>query len=465
MAEQKGDVALTPLMKQYNSIKAKYPDALLLFRVGDFYETFGEDAIKASSILGIVLTRRANGSAAYVELAGFPHHSVDTYLPKLVRAGHRVAICDQLEDPKLTKTIVKRGVTELVTPGVTFNDKILEHKENNFLAGIFMNEKKSGAAFLDISTGEFLVAEGDYDYIDKLLQTFKPSEVIVQKNKRGDFISQFGEHFYISYFEDWVYVYDFASELLIKQFGTASLKGFGIDHMPNGVIAAGAVLYYLSETQHDKIQHINKLSRIEEDEFVWLDRFTIRNLELISSNSDTQSTLLSVIDRTVTSMGSRLMRRWVLLPLKKLHKIIERQNSVSEFFTNDELASFISDKLKSIGDLERLISKAAIGKIAPREMLQMYRSLAAIEPIKSAFASTSEELILLADKLNPCEHIRDKIFHTLTAEPASAVGKGKVIADGINEELDELRNLAFSGKDYLAQLQQREIENTGISSL
>jgi DNA mismatch repair protein MutS len=459
-------VALTPLMKQYNAIKAKYPDALLLFRVGDFYETFGGDAIKASDILGIILTRRANGSAQYVELAGFPHHSLDTYLPKLVRAGYRVAICDQLEDPKLAKTIVKRGVTELVTPGVSYNDKILEHKENNFLAAVHFLPRNSGIAFLDISTGEFLLAQGSNEYIDKLIQTFKPAEIIVQKNKRQPFTELFGDQFYLSYFEDWVFTHDFAHDLLLKHFGTNSLKGFGLSDLESGIIAAGVALHYLSETQHDKIQHICKLSRIEEEHYVWLDKFTVRNLELINSQNENAPTLLSVLDRTISPMGSRLMKRWVLLPLKDRNPVTERHEAVGLLILHPGLSEVLEHNLKIIGDLERLISKVAVGRINPREVLQVRRALQAIIPIREALLATDQEsLHLLAEKLNPCELITERIGTTLKADPPALISKGMVIAEGVSEELDELRKLAFSGKDFLVQLQQREIERTGITSL
>ncbi len=463
--EQK-EVALTPLMKQYNAIKAKYPDALLLFRVGDFYETFGEDAIKASEILGIILTRRANGSAQYIELAGFPHHSLDTYLPKLVRAGYRVAICDQLEDPKMTKTIVKRGVTELVTPGVSYNDKILENKENNFLAAIHFLPKSSGISFLDISTGEFLLAQGSNDYIDKLLQTFRPSEVIVQKNKRQSFTETFGSQFYLSYFEDWVFTHDFTHDLLIKHFGTTSLKGFGVTELENGIIASGVAMHYLSETQHDKVQHICKLSRIEEDHYVWLDKFTVRNLELIQSPNENASTLFSVLDKTISPMGSRLMRRWLLLPLKDRKPVVERHETVEYLNNHPELTAVLDQNLRIIGDLERLISKVAVGRVTPREILQIRRALLALVPIKQACASTRHEAMqLIAEQINPCELIADQIGKTIKPDPPALVSKGMVIEDGISPELDELRKLAFSGKDYLVQMQQREIENTGITSL
>jgi len=459
-------VALTPLMKQYNAIKARYPDALLLFRVGDFYETFGEDAIKASDILGIILTRRANGSAQYVELAGFPHHSLDTYLPKLVRAGYRVAICDQLEDPKLAKTIVKRGVTELVTPGVSYNDKVLENKENNFLAAIHFLPKSSGIAFLDISTGEFMLAQGSNEYIDKLLQTFKPNEVIVQKNKRQQFTETFGDLFYLSYFEDWVFSYDFTYEMLLKHFGTKSLKGFGITDLENGVIAAGVALHYLSETQHDKVQHICKLSRIEEEHYVWLDKFTVRNLELIHSPNENAATLLSVLDRTISPMGSRLMRRWLLLPLKDRKPVTERHDLVEYFIQHTDFCNTIEHNLKIIGDLERLISKVAVGRITPREILQIRKALQAILPIRQACLSSElTAMQQLAEQLNPCELIAERIGRTIKPDPPVMVSKGMVIEDGISPELDELRKLAFSGKDYLVQLQQREVERTGISSL
>lgn len=456
----------TPLMKQYNSIKAKYPDALLLFRVGDFYETFGEDAIKASSILGIVLTKRANGAASYVELAGFPHHSLDTYLPKLVRAGHRVAICDQLEDPKLTKTIVKRGVTELVTPGVSYNDKVLENKQNNFLASIHLQPKQSGIAFLDISTGEFLIAEGNNDYIDKLLQTFKPSEVIVQKSLRRDFTGLFGEKFYINTFEDWVFTFDFGHDLLLRHFGTKSLKGFGVEEMSSGIVAAGAAMHYLAETQHDKVGHICNLSRIEEEHFVWLDKFTVRNLEILNSPNEQATTLLHILDQTVSPMGSRLMRRWLVLPLKDKKPILERHDIV-EYFVNDRsLSEEILAQIKSMGDMERIISKVAVARINPREVVQLRRALLAVESVKSLCADAPvAALRLMADQINLCSLMVQKIGEELNPEPPAAVNKGNVIAEGISPELDELRDLSHSGKNYLAKLQQRESERTGIPSL
>ncbi|MFA4853225.1 MAG: DNA mismatch repair protein MutS [Bacteroidales bacterium] len=453
-------------MKQYFSIKAKYPDALLLFRVGDFYETFGEDAIKTSGILGIVLTRRANGAATFVELAGFPYHALDTYLPKLVKAGLRVAICDQLEDPKLTKTIVKRGVTELVTPGVSLNDKVLDHKTNNFLASLHLENKTTGISFLDISTGEFLIAQGSNDYIDKLLQSFRPSEVIVQKNKLRQFQELFGEKFYTSTFEDWVFMKDFSYNLLLKHFGTTSLKGFGVESFEYGIIAAGASLHYLGETQHDKIRHITKLARIEEDRYVWLDRFTIRNLELLNTNNENARTLIDVIDQTTTPMGSRLMKRWLILPLKDKQPIEERLNMVEYLLEHQEFVNLLQQNIKYIGDLERLISKVAVGKITPREVVQLKRSLDAVVPIKNECAkSTDNALKRIAEQLNPCPLIGERIGTQINPDPPALVNKGNVINSGVSADLDELRNLAYSGKDYLLQIQQREIERTGISSL
>ena len=456
----------TPLMKQYNSIKAKYPDALLLFRVGDFYETFGEDAIKASSILGIVLTRRANGAASYVELAGFPHHSLDTYLPKLVRAGHRVAICDQLEDPKMTKTIVKRGVTELVTPGVSYNDKVLENKQNNFLASVHLHPKSTGIAFLDISTGEFMIAEGNNDYIDKLLQTFHPSEVIIQKSYRKDFHSLFGDKFYINTFDDWVFTEDFGLDLLLRHFDVKSLKGFGVDEMPSAIIAAGAALHYLAETHHDKVGHIRRLSRVEEEHYVWLDRFTVRNLEILNSPNEHATTLLHVVDQTVSPMGSRLMRRWLVLPLKDKQPIIERHDVVEYFVQNPNVGEEIIAHIKSMGDIERIISKVAVARINPREVIQLRRALKALEPVKSICADAPvPALRLMADQINLCSLMVEKIGKELNPEPPVAVNKGNVIAEGISAELDELRELSHSGKSYLTKLQKRESDRTGISSL
>lgn len=453
-------------MKQYNAIKAKYPDALLLFRVGDFYETFGEDAIKSSQILGIVLTRKANGSATYIELAGFPHHALDTYLPKLVKAGLRVAICDQLEDPKLTKKIVKRGVTELVTPGVSYNDKILEHKENNFLAGIHFSPKLSGIAFLDVSTGEFYVAQGSTEYIDKLLQTFHPSEIILQKNKKKDFFETFGDKYYINTFEDWVFTEDFTHDLLLKHFGTVSLKGFGVEEYNFGIIAAGAALHYLAETQHDNIQHITHISRIEEDHYVWLDKFSIRNLELLNAGTENSHTLFEVMDQTLTPMGARLLKRWLLLPLKDKKPIEERLDIVEYILKEKDFAEVLRQNIKLIGDLERLISKVAIGRVNPREVVYLKRALYALIPIKNACYQTNvPSLKIIAEQINPCESIRMQIEKEISPDPPVVIGKGNVIAKGVSEELDQLRQMAFSGKDYLVQIQQREIESTGISSL
>lgn len=453
-------------MQQYYSVKARYPDALLLFRVGDFYETFGEDAIKTSQILGIVLTRRANGAASFVELAGFPHHALDTYLPKMVRAGHRVAICDQLEDPKLTKKLVKRGVTELVTPGVTYNDKILENKENNFLAGIHYTPKSSGIALLDISTGEFLLAQGSNEYVDKLLQTLHPNEVVIQKNKRQDFVDNFGNRFYINTFEDWVFSSEFSEEILLRHFGTTSLKGFGVESYPLGIIAAGACLHYLSETQHDKVSHITKLSRLEEDYYVWLDRFTIRNLELLSSPHENGKSLLDILDQSITPMGSRLLRRWISLPLKEKQPVDERLEIVQYFIDHPEVRDIISKSLKITGDLERLISKVAVARINPREMVQVKRALDALVPVREqCHASSLESLRVIGEQINLCPLISEKIGREIKEDPPVNLNKGGVMADGVDSELDELRSLAFSGKDYLSSMQQREIESTGITSL
>lgn len=459
-------VVETPLMKQYNQIKSKYPDALLLFRVGDFYETFGEDAIKASSILGIVLTKRKNGAAAYIELAGFPHHSLDTYLPKLVRAGNRVAICDQLEDPKLTKTIVKRGVTELVTPGVSYNDKTIETKSNNFLGSVAFSGNKSGVAFLDISTGEFLIAQGSTEYVDKLLQSFHPSEVLYQKNLDKQFKESFGEKFYTFRLDDWVYTSEFGNEVLTKHFGTKNLKGFGIEELSLGVIAAGAALHYLAETQHDKVAHIATVSRIEEDKYVWLDKFTIRNLELVSSNNENASTLLSVIDNTVTPMGSRLLRRWMLLPLKEVERISQRHSAVEYFTSKIDDAEKLVQELKQVGDLERLISKVAVGRISPRELWHIHRALECTIPIKSFAENSGNDFLKhIGEQLNPCQHIRERIAKELHPEAPMAVNRGNVISSGFHAELDELRGLLAHGKEYLQDLQERESERTGIPSL
>ena len=458
--------AETPLMKQYNSIKAKYPDALLLFRVGDFYETFGEDAIRAAGILGIVLTKRRNGAASYVELAGFPHHSLDTYLPKLVRAGHRVAICDQLEDPKLTKKIVKRGVTELVTPGVTLNDNVLEQKENNFLAAVHLTSGISGIALLDISTGEFYLADGNIEYIDKLLQSFAPSEVVIQRQNREKFVELMGDKFYLAFFDDWVFSIDFASELLLKHFNTTSLKGFGVEGINNGIIAAGAALHYLFETHHDKLSHINKISRIDEGKYVWLDKFTIRNLELIYPLSPGATTLLNIIDKTDSPMGARLMRRWISLPLKDIDSINERLNIVEYLINDESIASSIHPEIKKIGDLERLISKVVTLRVNPRELKQLERALIATDSLRIICKNSNEsELKQIAEKINPCSSLSNKLGTQLKEEPPALINKGNVIAEGVSGELDELRAISTSGKDFLKDIQKREVEKTGISSL
>jgi len=458
--------AETPLMKQYNSIKAKYPDALLLFRVGDFYETFGQDAVKASGILGIVLTKRRNGAASFVELAGFPHHSLDTYLPKLVKAGYRVAICDQLEDPKLAKKIVKRGVTELVTPGVSLNDNVLEQKENNFLAAIHLTSGISGIALLDISTGEFYLTEGNNEYLDKIIQNFTPNEVIIQRQSRGRFIEHFGDKFYISVFDDWVFSTDFANETLLKQFNTATLKGFGIEDFERGIIAAGAAIHYLHETHHDKLDHISKISRIDEGNYVWLDKFTIRNLELVHPISPGGKTLLDVIDRTDSPMGARLMRRWITMPLVDKAEINERHTVVEYLINQQQHQEKLHEILRKVGDLERLISKVVTYRVSPREMVQLEKALFAISELKNVNSATSQEVLKkIADQLNPCEALTTKLKKELNPESPASVTKGNIISSGISDELDELRNIAFSGKDYLKQIQKREQEKTGIPSL
>jgi len=464
VAEKK--IAETPLMKQYNSIKAKYPNALLLFRVGDFYETFSTDAILTSKILGIVLTKRANGSASSVELAGFPHHALDTYLPKLVKAGQRVAICDQLEDPKTTKNIVKRGVTELVTPGVSYNDNVLEHSVNNFLASVDFNAKVSGVSFLDISTGEFFVAQGSTAYVDKLLQSFRPNEVIVQRNKLTNFNKTFGDKFFTTTFDDWVFTSEFGTDILLNHFKTLSFKGFGVEHLQQGIIAAGAALHYLNETQHHKVAHINKLSRIEEDHYVWLDRFTIRNLELLHSPNENAKTLLDVIDKTVSPMGSRMLKRWMILPLKDIQPIKERLDIVAFFVKNTLLRDSLIAEINNLGDLERLISKVATGKVNPRETLQLKRALYHIEDIQNILAKSQESnLQRMAEQLNFCSLIRQKMEVELQENAPVIVAKGNVIADGVSEELDELRTITSSSKDILKDIQKRESAKTGISSL
>ena len=465
MAKTTKKKSVTPLMKQYNSIKAKYPDALLLFRVGDFYETFGEDAVKAAGILGIILTNRNNGSER-TELAGFPHHSLNTYLPKLVKAGCRVAICDQLEDPKQTKSIVKRGVTELVTPGVSLNDEVLHSKSNNFLGAIHYGKRLLGLSFLDVSTGEFLTTQGDVAYIDKLLQNFNPSELLVSKSQKAAFKEDFGTDFHLFFQEDWVFKPDYAHESLNKHFDTKSLKGFGIEHLEEGIIAAGAALHYLSETQHNKLQHISSIGRIAEDAYVWLDRFTIRNLELYQGTSAKAITLLDVIDKTISPMGGRLLKRWLALPLKTLETIKERHAIVEFIINHTDFHEKIATHIKKIGDVERLISKVATGKVSPREIILLKNSLEAMIPVKSlAENADNKALQILGEKINNLEHLRTKIKETINEDAPVNVLKGNSIASGFNQELDELRNLATSGKDYLDKMLERETEQTGITSL
>ena len=456
----------TPLMKQYFEMKSKHPDAILLFRCGDFYETFSTDAIEASEILGITLTRRANGSAKSVELAGFPHHALDTYLPKLVRAGKRVAICDQLEDPKLAKKIVKRGITELVTPGVTYNDTILNHKENNFLASVYLNKNQAGVAFLDVSTGEFLLAEGTNEYVDKLLNSFSPKEIIFDRTKKKEFENLFGTKFYSYPLEDWVFTLDAAKDRLLKQFETKSLKGFGVEGLANGVVAAGAILYYLDLTHHQQTGHITQLSRIEEDRFVWLDRFTVRNLELFEAINEGGKTLLEVLDKTISPMGSRLLKRWMAFPLKNVKSINERLDVVEYFFKHPELKEALAQNIALIGDLERLVSKIAVGRINPREVVQLKTALKAIEPIKQLCTHTENiTLRTIADQLNACSIISEKIEREIQNDPPILINRGNIIQKGVNADLDELRELAFSGKDFLQKIQERESQATGIPSL
>lgn len=456
----------TPLMKQYNAIKAKHPGALLLFRVGDFYETFGEDAIKASKVLDIVLTKRANGSASHIELAGFPHHSLDTYLPKLVRAGNRVAICDQLENPKDVKGIVKRGVTELVTPGLSFNDNVLDKKHNNYLASLYFDKKEIGASFLDLSTGEFFAAQGNASYIDKLLQSLNPSEIIYSKAQREAFTERFRDDYNTYHLEDWVYAFDYGYERLTKHFDTSSLKGFGVENMPLSIVAAGAILFYLEETEHKEVGHIAAINRLEEDKYVWLDKFTIRNLELVYPQHDGGVPLIDILDYTHTPMGSRLMKRWLVLPLKEKVKIEERLNLVDAFHQDEDMTDQINEHLKPINDLERLISKVAVGRINPREMQQLRRALENLGPIKDLLNATGNaSLKSMADQLDPCHDLLGRIQHELKEDPPLLTNQGNIMSDGIDEELDELRKIAFSGKDYLVQIKEREVAATGISSL
>ena len=456
----------TPLMRQYFEIKSKHPGAILLFRVGDFYETFSEDAISASEILGITLTRRANGAAQFVELAGFPHHALDTYLPKLVRAGKRVAICDQLEDPKLTKKLVKRGITELVTPGVSINDNVLNHRENNFLAAVHFNKSICGVAFLDISTGEFLTAQGPADYVDKLLNNFSPKEVLFERNKRKQFEESFGTKFLTFEMEDWVFTEDCARDRLTKQFETKNLKGFGVNNLTEAIVASGAILHYLDLTQHTQIGHITSLSRIEEDRYVRLDKYTARSLELLDTMNEGGKSLLSVLDKTTTPMGARMLKRWIIFPLKEVKLIEDRLSVVEYFFRNPEMKDLLDQQLSLIGDLERIISKVAVGRVNPREVVQLKVALNAIEPIKEVCLNSDDEsLRRIGDQLNICRLIRDKIEREIAPDPPVLLSKGSTIRHGVNAELDELRQIAYSGKDYLLQIQQRESERTGIPSL
>jgi DNA mismatch repair protein MutS len=456
----------TPLMKQYFSIKTKHPDAILLFRVGDFYETFGEDAIKTSEILGITLTRRANGSAQFVELAGFPYHALDTYLPRLVRAGQRIAICEQLEDPKLTKKIVKRGIIELVTPGISLNENVLNHKENNFLAAVHIDKKIAGVAFLDISTGEFLTSEGTIEYIDQMLSNFQPKEVLFEKGKKELFFDYFGPKYYNFKLDDWIFTQEAANDRLLKQFETNSLKGFGVHNLTYGIIAAGAILYYLDITQHEQLGHISSLSRIEENRYVWLDKFTVKNLELFNSPYEGAKTLVDVMDRTISPMGGRLLKRWISLPLKDIQPVNERLDVVQFLVENSAVNEEISSLIRQVGDLERLISKVALGRINPREVVQLKRGLKAIGPIREICNNSGcIALVQMAEQLNPCRTIAEKIEKELNNDPPVQINKGNAIATGVSSELDELRTILYSGKDYLSDLQNRESERTGITSL
>lgn len=460
------EIVLTPMMKQFLDLKAKHPDAVMLFRCGDFYETYSTDAIVASEILGITLTKRANGKGKTVEMAGFPHHALDTYLPKLIRAGKRVAICDQLEDPKLTKKLVKRGITELVTPGVSINDNVLNYKENNFLAAVHFGKASCGVAFLDISTGEFLTAEGPFDYVDKLLNNFGPKEILFERGKRLMFEGNFGSKFFTFELDDWVFTESTAREKLLKHFETKNLKGFGVEHLKNGIIASGAILQYLTMTQHTQIGHITSLARIEEDKYVRLDKFTVRSLELIGSMNDGGSSLLNVIDRTISPMGARLLKRWMVFPLKDEKPINDRLNVVEYFFRQPDFKELIEEQLHLIGDLERIISKVAVGRVSPREVVQLKVALQAIESIKQAcLEADNASLNRIGEQLNLCISIRDRIAKEINNDPPLLINKGGVIKDGVNEELDDLRRISYSGKDYLLQIQQRESEQTGIPSL
>ena len=460
------DIVLTPMMKQFLDLKAKHPDAVMLFRCGDFYETYSTDAIVASEILGITLTKRANGKGKTIEMAGFPHHALDTYLPKLIRAGKRVAICDQLEDPKLTKKLVKRGITELVTPGVSINDNVLNYRENNFLAAVHFGKGACGVAFLDISTGEFLTAEGPFDYVDKLLNNFAPKEVLFERGRRGMFEGNFGSKFFTFELEDWVFTETTAREKLLKHFEVKNLKGFGVEHLKNGIIASGAVLQYLILTQHTQIGHITSLARIEEDKYVRLDKFTVRSLELMGSMNDGGSSLLNVIDKTISPMGARLLKRWMVFPLKDVQPINERLNVVEYFFRQPDFKELIEEQLHLIGDLERIISKVAVGRVSPREVVALKVALQAIEPIKEAcMDADNASLNHIGGQLDICRAIRDRIDKEINNDPPLLINKGGVIKSGVNAELDELRQIAYSGKDYLLKVQQRESEQTGIPSL
>lgn len=463
---QRGKYAETPLMKQYNSVKAQHPDAILLFRVGDFYETFGEDAIRTAEILGITLTRRANGAASSVELAGFPFHALDTYLPKLVRAGERVAICEQLEDPKLTKKIVKRGITELVTPGVTFSDNVLSHKENNFLAAIHIERQAVGVSLLDVSTGEFFLSEGDTLHVEQILNNFQPKEVLFEKRKTALFNERFGNRFYTYRLDDWLFTPEAATERLLKQFGTTSLKGFGVENLTNGIIAAGAILWYLDMTRHENLSHINRVSRIEEEKHVWLDRFTIRNLELFHSPYDGARTLIEILDHTLSPMGGRMMKRWLAMPLKDPVALNTRLDIVEYFTEQADDRERMESLIREVGDLERLLSKVSAARVTPREVLQIRRALIAVDGIRRVCAAAElKALSSVAPALDPCPELSDLIGRTLTADPPVAISKGEVIAEGVSQELDELRKIYHGGREYLNELQQRESIRTGISSL
>jgi DNA mismatch repair protein MutS len=456
----------TPLMKQYNAIKAKYPGALLLFRVGDFYETFGEDAIKASKILDIVLTKRSNGAASHVELAGFPHHALDAYLPKLVRAGQRVAICDQLEDPKTVKGIVKRGVTELVTPGLSMHDNVLEQGRNNFLASLFIQGDLNGIAFLDLSTGEFFVAKGDLAYLEKLVQGFQPSEIIYNKSQKSSYEGMFHNDYHSFHLEEWIYAFDFGYEKLIRQFQVNNLKGFGIEEMKEAIIAAGAILHYLDDTEHKEISHISHISRLEEEHYMWLDRFTVRNLELVHSPQSDGIPLINILDQVITPMGSRLLRKWIVLPLKEKEEIQYRLHMVEALFDDKELLEELTGFLKPIGDMERLVSKVATGRINPRELIQLKKGIRQLEAIKSLLIRQEKEILFaFGDRIDLLQSLLNHLDATLQQDPPMQLHQGNVICDGVDEELDEYRKIAFSGKDYLLQVQKREMEKTGINSL